>query len=57
MPLGGYVVYEEPKLYRVPDLLDEEGFIEYMRSTYSVEIMFFHPETPYIEATMETLDG
>ncbi len=39
---SGYIRYEG--LYRVPDLLNEEQFIEYMKNTYDVTVKFVHPE-------------
>lgn len=37
---GGYQI--NPGLYRVPDLLTEEQFVEYMRTTYGVKVSFNH---------------
>lgn len=37
---GGFTV--TPGLYRVPDLLTEEQFIEYMKNNYNVEVAFTH---------------
>jgi len=37
-PDGGYNI--NPRLYRVPDLLDERAFIAYMWTTYGVNVEF-----------------
>jgi hypothetical protein len=37
---GGYQI--NPGMYRVPDLLTEEQFKEYMVNTYGVEVEFKH---------------
>lgn len=40
---GGYSV--NPGMYRVPDLLTEDQFVQYMKSTYGVDISFDHGDT------------
>lgn len=37
---GGYSVV--PGLYRVPDLLTEEQFVDYMKRVYNVDVSFTH---------------
>lgn len=37
---GGFQI--NPGLYRVPDLLTEEQFVEYMRTTFGVKVTFDH---------------
>lgn len=51
---GGYSVV--PGLYRVPDLLTEERFIEYMKNVYNVEVEFTHPDKMDIEVTTAVAD-